>query len=544
MIEWVRRTPKNGDDLKRILLVLFIFIIPLPLFAAQSIVVLPFSDESKTQQAYWLGEGFAESLTDELYLKNAYTIQRPERKAAYDALRLPYVGHVSRATMLKLGKSLGADYIVFGTYIVEQTNLKVEARVIQTSSSRLSAPIEASGLLANLYNVQGYLTKALKTFFATQRLEAAENKLQASSVPLHAYELYIKGLLESSDPGKVDFFQRAVKAHADYPQANYRLGLALYRLGRYKESNDALNRIRGNGILRTRVEFLTALNLYMMRDLTASAQKWYKLSQSSPAAEIYNNIGAALLGKHEIDNAISYLTRAVELDPDNPDFRFNLGIGYTQKGNYADASRFFRETVDLKPGDYQALYWLTKNLERTGKSESKQVFALFQERLPGDQKGKFPEQYPNIMQLLRLSSVYYAKEEKEYAVETRSKLAKQRVDYLKTYQGSAKKHLNERDPARAILEIKKGLTFAPFDWYLYHLWGLALIAQGNRAAAVPYLQFSLWCTENIDSHILLAEMYRDSEQYAASKKHVQQILALDPKHKKAIEIWSKIHNKN
>jgi DNA-binding SARP family transcriptional activator len=61
---------------------------------------------------------------------------------------------------------------------------------------------------------------------------------------------------------------------------------------------------------------------------------------------------------------------------------------------------------------------------------------------------------------------------------------------------------------------------------------------------VPHLLFSLWCMDNIDSHILLAEMYRDSEQYAASKKHIQQILAIDPKHKKAIEIWSKIHNKN
>jgi tetratricopeptide (TPR) repeat protein len=530
--------------LKKYLLFFFFTFISIPLFAAQSIVILPFTDESKTQQAYWLGEGFAESLTEEMLLKNAYVIRRLERKAAYDAFRLPYVGHVSRATMLKLGNHLGVDYIVFGSYTVEGQNLKVEARVIQTSSSKLSAPVSAHGVLDNLYDVQAALTKSLKDFFVTRKLEPSEVKQARSSVPLHAYELYIKGLLEASDQGKVQFFQRAVSAHSDYPQANYRLGFALHRLGRFKESTDALNRIQGDGILRKRIDFLTALNSYYLGDLTGSAQKWYRLSQSNPTGEIYNNIGIALIGTNEIDNAILYLIKAVGLDAENPDFRFNLGAAYVQKGMFREAASFFREAVIWNPQDYQSLYWLSKSMERAGDNQAKRLNEIFLERLPGDQKGKFPEQYPAITQLLRLSSFYLAKEERDYVVASRMKQAKQRADYLKTYQASARRHLDENHPDRAILDLKKGMTFAPLDWYIHHLWGLAVIEQGNRGGAVPHLQFSLWCTENIDSHILLAEMYRDSEQYAASKKHIQHILALDPKHKKAIEIWSKIHNKN
>ncbi len=528
--------------MKNVLFLLFAFI-SLPLYAAQSIVILPFSDESKNQQVYWLGEGFAESLSEEMFLTNAYIIQRPERKAAYDALRLPYIGHVSRATMLKLGQNLGVDYIVFGVYSLQAKNLKVQARVIKTSSSMLSATIEASGLLDNLYNIQGSLKKGLKDYFAAEKLAVSENNAESSSVPLHAYELYIKGLLETSDQEKVQFFQRAIAAHADYPQAIYRLGLALFRSGRFKESNEALGRIRVDGIARFRADFLTALNIYFLRDLTVAAQKWYQLSQRTPTPEIYNNIGISLVGNNEIENAISYLSKAVELDRDNPDLRFNLAIGSFQKGAYADASRFFREAVELQPSDYQAYYWLSRSLERAQKPESKQVLAMFQERLPGDQKGKFPEQHPDVTPLLRPSLTYLAKEEKDYFIVSRVKSIKQRADYVKTYQASARKQIDEEHPERAILEVKKGISFSPFDWYLHHLWGLALNGQGAYTAAIEQLQFALWCMDNVESHILLAEIYKDTGQYAESKKHIQQVLALDPKHKRAIEIWGKIHNK-
>ncbi|MCI0604312.1 tetratricopeptide repeat protein [bacterium] len=528
--------------MKSILLLLFVFI-SVPVFAFQSIVILPFSNESKTQQIYWLGEGFAESLSEEMLLKNAYVLQRPERKAAFDELRLPYVGHVSRATMLKIGRNLGADYIVFGTYNLEQKNLKVEARVIRTSSSKLSTPIQAAGSLDQLYHVQTALKKGLKGYFSAEKLEASESRADVSSVPLHAYELYIKGLLEASDSEKVKFFQRAIEAHPGYSQAIYRLGLALFRLGRFKESNEALAKIQGDGVFRVRVDFLSGLNFYLLRDPGGAVQKWFDLSKKTPTSEIYNNIGISLVAKNELEDAAWYLSKAVELDPEEPDFRFNLAISKFQKEVNEDAARHFRESVELRPTDYQALYWLAKTLERQRAPESKQLMVLFQERLPGEQKGKFPAQFPDIRQLLRPSLSYLAKEEKDYALLTRTKLIKQRNEYVKTYQDSARKQL-EGNPAAAILEIKKGITFSPFDWYFYYLWGRALVIQDNRPEAVPQLQFSLWCTNNIDSHILLAELYRDSEQYPAAKKHVQQILALDPKHKKAIEIWSKIHNKN
>jgi len=153
----------------KILLAIFFFLVSLPLYAFRSVVILPFNNDSQTQQIYWLGEGFAESLSEELVLRDLYVIQRPERKAAYDWLKLPYVGNLSRATMLKIGEGLSADYVVFGSYNLVSKSLKVQAQVIKVSSSKLSKPIQTTGTLEQLYNVQKALKGGLKNYFASEK---------------------------------------------------------------------------------------------------------------------------------------------------------------------------------------------------------------------------------------------------------------------------------------------------------------------------------------------------------------------------------------
>jgi tetratricopeptide (TPR) repeat protein len=526
-------------ELKKIVF-LTVLLFAAPLFGFQSVVFLPFSNDSETQQIYWLGEGFSESLTEEMLLKNVYVIQRPERMAAYDALKLPYVGHLSRATMLKIGDQLAANYIVFGSYKLVQKNLTVEAQVIRTSSSKLSSPIRASGSLDRLYDVQRNLINGLQQYFASEKLTPEPNRIELSSVPLHAYELYIKGLLEPTNEGKVDFFRRAMEAYSGYAQAIYRLGVAQFRLGHYKESNEALAKITDDGLFRTRTDFLMGLNAFFLRDYQTSTQKWYELTKTNPTPELYNNIGIALIRRNELDNAIAYLSKAVELDPEHSDFRFNLAACYAQKEANDDAIREFRQAINLRPNDYQALYWLGRTLEHVGKPQSKQVLAFYLDRLPGDQKGKFPDQYPTVTTALRASYVYLTKEEKEYSRIARASMMKQRSEYVRTYQGNADKQLQDDHPDLAIQEIKKGLTLAPFDSYLNYLWGVALLRQQNRTAAAAQLEFSLWCTDNVDSHLLLAQMYRESEQMKEAKDHLQHVLSLDPKNKKALDMMEQI----
>jgi tetratricopeptide (TPR) repeat protein len=516
------------------------------LAAFQSIVILPFSNESDQQHIYWLGEGFAESLSEEIQLQDAFIVQRAERKAAYEEMRLPYTGDLSRATMLKISQKLGADYVVFGWYNLKNDELTVEAKVIHLATAKLSQPIRVKGTLNNLYQLQTDLKKSLIQYFAAQKLVPVQEKpFEAGAVPLYAYEYYIKSLLQTSDTERIKFLQRAIQLNPNYSQAIYRLGVTLSRLQRYREANEYLQNSQFKGIFQAKADFLMGLNAFFSNNYEGAYQKWLELSKSYPTAEVMNNIGVALLKKGDLSGSGWYLSKAVELNPKNPDYHFNLAASYVQRQYDTHAILQYREAVQLRPSDYQAFYLMSRLLQRENKdsSQTKIIQQLFYETLPADQKGKFPDQYTSVIQLLRPDMELLSKEEKQYSSASQQKGSQQREGYAKTYQNSARKYLEDQEADKALVELRKAITVEPFNQYLHYLFGWALVQKKDYSAAVPELEFAVWCKDNVESHLLLAEMYREAQKYADSKLQVQKSLALDPSNKKALEIWNDIWNK-
>jgi tetratricopeptide (TPR) repeat protein len=528
----------------KILAVIIFVLIAGPVFAIQSVVILPFVNGSKDQHIYWLGEAFAESLSEELLLKDAYVLQRPQRKSAYEELKLPYTGGLSRATMLKIGEKLSADYVIFGSYNLNDSVLESEARIIKLSSSELSEPIKVNGRLDDLYQIQMALRDGLFKYFSERKLLALQEKpFDTEAVPLRAYELYIKGLLESGGNERIEFFKRALEVNPAYQQAAYRLGQTLSKLQRYKESNAALTSVTFSGVMNSNVQFLIGLNLYLSNDFQGAYQKWLDLSNTSPTSEVYTNMGIALLKVNDLQGSGWYLSKAVEQDLDNSDYRFNLASSYVLRKYDKNAVQQYREVIRLQPSDYQAFYLSGKLLEREGDNASKKMLEYFQETMPTDQGGKFPEQYGSVLQLLRVAPSFLSKEEAEYLNNSAVKIRTERASYVKTYQESARKYLEEGNPGRAILEIRKGVGLDPMNWYLHYLWGMSFQQQKNLSAAMGELEFSIWCQDNIESHLLMAEIFRLEERYADAKLQVQRSLALDPNSKKALEIWGRIWDK-
>jgi tetratricopeptide (TPR) repeat protein len=517
--------------------------------AFQSIVILPFANESEKQHLYWLGEGFAESLSEELLLKDAFIIERRERLAAFEELRIPYTGDLSRATMLKLADKLAADYVVFGSYRLKDSSLEAEVKAIKINGSKLSAPIRASGSLEGLFQLQVALREGLNQFFRSQNIQPVQvTRTETESVPLYAFELYIKGLLESSNDEKIRFFERALEANPGYSQALWRMGMALHRMGRYKESTEALNRGTFQGTYSAKAEFMKGLNSYLTSDFDVAYEKWVELSKSYPTAEVHNNIGVAMLRKNDPAGAGWYLAKAIEQSPENHSYRFNLGASYVLRSYDKHAVLQYRDVLRYAPWDYQSLYLISKLLERENDPVLKNVVVtklstLFQEKIPPDQRGKFPEQYNTVTQLLRLALNFLSAEEAQYESVSQRKFLKDTAAYIKTYQASAQSYVDKGEPDKAILEIRKGVGLDPLNWYLHYLWGRALLQKKNTSEAVSELEFSAWCNENVQSHLLLAEMYRQSERYADSKAQIQKSLAIDPDNKAAMEIWGKIWDK-
>jgi tetratricopeptide (TPR) repeat protein len=93
-------------------------------------------------------------------------------------------------------------------------------------------------------------------------------------------------------------------------------------------------------------------------------------------------------GQHE-DAARCY-ARAVELQPANPDFLYNLATSRTAFGQLDEAERLFTRAIELKPRDYGA--WLNRSILRKRDAGNNHVEALqaMLRRLAPEDPGRIP----------------------------------------------------------------------------------------------------------------------------------------------------------
>src|SRR5437762_4844983 len=121
------------------------------------VMVLPFENTSNRPEYNWVGESFADSLTELLNKPGLLVVSGDERSLAYQRVGLPETVIPSRATSIKLAREAKATMIVLGIYTVtpapqpEQNNAKpkqekakpptealvqVTARVIKVNEGR------------------------------------------------------------------------------------------------------------------------------------------------------------------------------------------------------------------------------------------------------------------------------------------------------------------------------------------------------------------------------------------------------------------------
>lgn len=78
---------------------------------------------------------------------------------------------------------------------------------------------------------------------------------------------------------------------------------------------------------------------------------------------LWANLGAAYLGnlqlagrKHQ-DQAIAAYERALEIDPQAPNIHYHLGLIYKERGELQQALTYFQHAHALQPLDRDAQYW-------------------------------------------------------------------------------------------------------------------------------------------------------------------------------------------
>jgi tetratricopeptide (TPR) repeat protein len=322
---------------------------PLP---GKTLLVLPFQNNSKTPGLDWVGESFPEVLGARL--TGFYVIDREGRTNALNRLGLPASLRPSRATAYEIAQAMDLDYVILGTYAYDGQSFSARAQVLDMQRLHLSPAASASGSLTALIQVEDLLALELMHTLAPNLAIARADFLAAQPGPrLDAFESYLRGVSATSRSEKISRFREAVRLNPAYTQAIFQLGRTYYDARDYTSAASWLERIPKSEACAREANFYLGISEYYLNQYEKAQNAFEFIAARFPLTEVYNNLGVVAERRGQ-KTAINYFERAVEADPSDPDYRFNLAVALARNRDAAAAYRQLRELLTVRPGDEEA----------------------------------------------------------------------------------------------------------------------------------------------------------------------------------------------
>ena len=568
--------------------VLFVFALLAPSLAlAQSqgasnvVMILPFENTSNLKEYNWIGESFADALSDLFNMPGMVVVSGDERELAYQRLRLPLTMLPSRATTIKVAREAKATLVIIGTYNVtpaqgEQTqaSLRGTARVIKVEEGGLTGEMMPDGRWAtHQYDFGGPLTdlQNMQGRLAYQILNQLEKALpfsmrqftgRATKVPPRAFESYMKGVMTDDPEKRSAYLQNALRqyakenAGATYPQAAFELGYLYFKQNDWKRAAEYFSKLQIKDPHYTEAAFYAALSYWRMNDLTSAMGALLPLTNEMPLTGIFNNAGAlsAQAARSEtkleerdrlLKQALTFLTRAAESAPDDVVVRFNYAYTLFLSGKYAEAADQLRHVITRNPQDGAALFLFAKSLERTGRTEAANA--------ADNEARRYLPTYARWQ-------TEWEKSQTTAEVGLRLRMDFSKLDYIeeirsrealtaKAYEGTSTQDLLAK--ARELYaagqdddvlpELNRVLLVEPMNAEAHFLMGRIYQRRGDLVKAISSLKTAIfWDAKLINAHILLGRIFLERGDRAMAMSYARNAIQIDPNNQEAMALHRQV----
>lgn len=203
------------------------------------IAVLGFEDLSGHGETAWLAAALSEMLHTDLVSSPAVRVASLEQVFhARTDLQLSERNRFDGATLRGLGRYLGVEYIVTGSYMSvassDDSKIRIDVRLQDTAGQLLYA-VSETDVSSHLLDVVARIASRLRVHLTGAEITTDEVRGLHVSMPknMEAVRLYSEGLrrARSADPlGARDLLVRAVSADPDFPLAHSALSAVLHAL--------------------------------------------------------------------------------------------------------------------------------------------------------------------------------------------------------------------------------------------------------------------------------------------------------------------------
>jgi len=325
-----------------------------PSTPGQTILIVPFDNQSKAPGLEWIGDSFPELMQERLNSPTIYVLSREDRIRAYDRLGIPVGLHPSRATVYRIAEQLDVDYVLLGSYSFDGRDFAVKAQLLDMRRQHLLQPMVESGPLTELIKIETALSWDVLHMLRPDASLARDAYIsQAAQVRLDPFEHYIRGIVATSAADQIRHFREATRLNPTYAEALLHLGEAYYRQGQHEQAATWLASVPQANPLAREANFYLGLAAYSRGDFARAEAAFEFVAARLPLAEVYNNLGV-VTARRDAKTALDYFRKAVDDDPSDPDYHFNLALELYRTGDAASATRQLRETLNLWPEDKEA----------------------------------------------------------------------------------------------------------------------------------------------------------------------------------------------
>jgi tetratricopeptide (TPR) repeat protein/TolB-like protein len=496
--------------------------------ASGRILVMPFENATHESRIIWLGEAAAVLLADDLNAFGVNAITREERRQAFDVLQVPPSSSLTDATVIRIGQIVAASQVVIGTVELEGDQLVVRARGIALEAGRLQSNVTERGDMADLFAIFERVARRVMSPSA-----AGAGGAPPAHPPVAAFENYIKGLLAETPGTAVNYLTAALRADPKFDRARLALWDVFDEEGEHERALAAVRPVPSGSDSARHAHFLAALselNLHRHEEAFASFKA---LADSRPTAPVLNNLGVIQLrrgGSQQLGVPTYYFNKAVEADPTEPDYFFNLGYAYWLARDIPAAIYWLRETLRRDPANGDAHYVLGVALTTAGnateasreKELARRLSSLYAdwEKRPGAEvvpKGlervKRDVELPHARTIGEALAIGGQRDQEELAG---------------FYLDRARRLYEQENDREALNELSRALFLSPYQAQAHLLVARIHLRSGRVRDAIDALNISLWSAETAEAHAWLAEAHLEARNLDLARSEAERALALDP----------------
>ena len=468
-----------------------------PVKEQKMLVVLPFENLGLPEDEY-----FADGITEEITSRLA-SLQELGVISRSSANRY----RKTEKTIREIGEELGVGYVLEGSVRWDRSpegrgRVRITPQLIRVSddthlwSDRYDREIE------DIFAVQSDIAEQVIRQLDITLLEPERQALKARPTDnLEAYQAYVRGIDYLWKPDEteeqfrlaIQMFERSIELDPNFALAFVGLSEALSYLSflgyDLTEENISKAKAAADRVLELQPELseghkaLGSYYYHCHHDYDRALEEFAIAEEGLPNdIRIQSYIGFIRRRQGNLEEAISYLKKAFELDPQAANLPYELGLTYSMLRRYQEAERYYDRSISLSPDQMVAYMNKAKNYQLQGSLEKARATL---EEMP-------KKTDPVSIQDWNISWAWQEIYERNYqaALELLSSDLVGRYVGEKAYTaGFVYRFINKSEPARGSFDaarvlLEKAAKERPDDRWAHSDLGIAYAGLGRKEEAI------------------------------------------------------------